>query len=57
MEMTLTIRVTESENISIRTQARDVAKAQVRPTLIRAQRALQAEIEALDSCPWHRQAQ
>lgn len=53
MEITLTISVTESENVSVRTQARNISQAQIRPALIRAHHALQAEIDALDNCPWH----
>lgn len=56
MKMTLTITMTESENVSVRTQARETSMAQIRPALARAQRALQAEIDDFDNCPWHKNA-
>lgn len=57
MELTLTIAVTEDENVSVRVRARDVSRAQIRPALKRAQQALQAEIDDLENCPWHRHDQ
>jgi len=56
MEISLTITVTEDPNVSVKTQARDVSEAQIRPALLRAQRALQAEIDALEDCPYHQRA-
>jgi hypothetical protein len=56
MNLTLTITVTEDENISVQTRARDVSEAQVRPILFRALHALQAEIDALEDCPFHKRS-
>jgi len=53
MKITFTIVVTEAENISIRTQAEDISRSEARPALVRAVVALQAELDALDECPWH----
>lgn len=55
-EMTITISVREGENVGVHTKAEDVSEAQVRPMLDRAVRALLAEREALESCPYHQRA-
>ena len=56
MNLTITIYVTDDPNVSVKTQAVDVIEAQIRPALKRAQRALQAEVDALEECPYHRRA-
>lgn len=53
MNITITICVTDEPNVSVKTKAVDVSEAQVRPALERAQRALQAEVDALENCPFH----
>lgn len=53
MEITLTIVVTESENVGVKTHATDVPESQIRPMLEKAALALRAEIAALDNCPYH----
>lgn len=56
MNLTLTITVTEDPNVSVQTHARNISEEQIRPMLGRAQRALQAEIDALEGCPHHGRA-
>lgn len=56
MNITLTITVTEDPNVSMKTHARGVSAEQVRPMLRRAARALQAEIDALEVCLYHANA-
>lgn len=53
MELTITISVTDSDTVSVQTKARDVSRAQILAALARAKTALQAEIDALGTCPWH----
>ena len=53
--MTLTVEVPNGDgNISVRTVARDVSREDVKPMLRRAINALEAELRAVDECPWHR---
>lgn len=53
MELTVIITVTDEPNVGVQTRARGVPEAQIRPTLLLAQRALQAEVDALEDCPFH----
>lgn len=53
MELKITITVTDDPNVSVATKATDMTEAQIMPTLLRAQRALQAEVDALEQCPYH----
>lgn len=56
MKLTITIVVTEEANVGVKTQAADMNEAQIRPSLDRAQRALQAEVDALEQCPYHQRS-
>lgn len=54
--LTITIEVTEAENVAVLTKARGLTEAQVRPMLDRAVEALGAERAALEACPYHRRS-
>jgi hypothetical protein len=56
MKLSLTITVTEADTVSILTKAEDMAEAQIRPAMDKAIRALTAEREAIDACPYHQKA-
>lgn len=53
MNLTLTICVGDGPNVGVKTQARDMTEREIRPALGRAQRALKAEIDAFERCPYH----
>jgi hypothetical protein len=54
MTITISIPDDDDENIGIHTVARAVLPGNVKPMLRRAVRALEAELNAVDECPWHR---
>lgn len=54
MNLTITITISDDPNVSIQTHAVKVTEEQIRPALARAMSALQAEIDALEECPYHK---
>lgn len=52
--MTITISIpNDTGNVGIHTSARDVSPSEIKPMLLRAIHALQAELDAVDDCPYH----
>ena len=55
MKLIITITVTDDPKVSTHTNALNMTALQIPGALLRAQRALQAEIDALETCPYHQE--